>query len=56
VPVDKFGICIEIALLGLPDEIAVLSFRSHHSPRAGELARYRHDAGRGLAADPASSG
>jgi hypothetical protein len=31
IPVDKFGICVEIAFLGPPDEIAVLSFRSHHS-------------------------
>jgi hypothetical protein len=34
VPVNKFGICIEIAFLGPPDEIVVFSFRSHHSPRA----------------------
>lgn len=47
VPVNKFGICIEIALPGPPDEIAVLSFRSHHSPRSRDLARYSHGAGRG---------
>ena len=46
IPVDKFGIRIQIALPGPPDEIAVLSFRSHHSPR--ELARYRHDVSRSL--------
>jgi hypothetical protein len=33
VPVDKFGVRIEIALLGPLHEIAVLSVRSHHPPR-----------------------
>jgi hypothetical protein len=34
VPVDKFGIRIEIALLGPLDEVAVLSVCSHRSSRA----------------------